>query len=276
MAHEEEWSERIIEFLLLPMMFIFVCGSLALTLSIPYMIAFEGFPAGFYILCIPAGGLTLFFGWFFISLLGAAIWNPAKAEAVFKKAIAEAEVVRDKALAEPKAVREMAIAEAYAIIDVTGAWFVKATGEARLRIFAARDKAIVEAWAVYKKAEAEAEAEFMQNIAEPRAVRDKAIIAINRKFMTGEDKRKADQAAKIEANLEANKGKIEANRAKIEAEIEANIEDNRGNIEANRAKIEADKAKREADKLADAEANKAYKRIMAEHQAKVKRKNKGK
>ena len=44
-------------------------------------------------------------------------------------------------------------------------------------------------------------------------------------------------------------------------------------------KREADKladAKREADKLADAEANKVYKRIIAEHQAKAKRKNKGK
>ena len=255
MKHEEEWSERIIEFLLLPMMFIFFCGSLALTLSIPYMIAFEGFPAGFLILDILPAGLTLFFGWFFIGLLGAAIWNP---EAVFEKAMADAKVVRDKALAEPKAVREMAIAEAHAIIDVTGDWFVKATVEARLKIFAVRDKAIVEAWAVYKKAEAEAEAEFMQNIAEPRAVRDKAI----RKYLTGEPKRKADQAAKIEAKIEANRGKIEANRAKIEAEIEA--------------KLEADNAKLEADKLADAEANKAYKRIMAEHQAKVKRKNKGK
>ena len=45
---------------------------------------------------------------------------------------------------------------------------------------------------------------------------------------------------------------------------------------AYKAKLEADKAKREADKLADAEANKAYKRIMAEHQAKAKRKNKDK
>ena len=65
-------EDRISDSLVFPMMFIFFCGSLALTLSIPYMIAFEGFPAGFLILCIPAGGITWFFGWFLVSeLIGA-------------------------------------------------------------------------------------------------------------------------------------------------------------------------------------------------------------
>ncbi len=267
MDDNKKFEDGIVDILMYPFLFIFLCVSVALFFAPPYLIAFERFPAWFLILCIPAGGLTLFSGWLFITILQGEMPRVAKAEAVFKKAMAEAEVVRDKALAEPKAVREMAIAEAHAIIDVTGAWFVKATVEARLKIFAVRDKAIVEAWAVYKKAEAEAEAEaeFMQNIAEPRAVRDKAIIAIKRKFMTGEDRRKADQAAKIEANLEANRGKIEANRAKIEAKIEAE-----------QAKVEADKLAFDAKKIAGAEANEAYKRIMAQAQAKAQRKNKGK
>jgi len=164
MKHEEEWSERIIEFLVFPMWFIFFFGSLALTLSIPYLIAFERYPAGFLILCIPAGGLTLFSGWLLVSeLIGAQ-------KRIFSKKLRVAGIETAK--------------------------------KARL-----------------------AEAEFSR------------------------------------ARAEADRQRLESAQAKVEA---------------NKASLEADKAKREADKLADAEANKAYKRIMAEHQAKAKRKNKGK
>jgi hypothetical protein len=157
-------EDRISDSLVFPMMFIFFCGSLALTLSIPYMIAFEGLPAGFLILDILPAGLTLFFGWFLVSeLIGAQ-------KRIFSKKLRVAGIETAK--------------------------------KARL-----------------------AEAEFSR------------------------------------ARAEADRQRLESAQAKVEAD---------------KAKVEADKAKLEADKVAHAVANEAYKRIMAEHQAKVKRKNKGK
>lgn len=91
-----------------------------------------------------------------------------KPEAFFEKALAKAEAVRDKSLVEAEAVREMAIAESLAIIDVTGAWFVKGLvmgdpldvrANAWIDAFAVFRKVNLDAWAVYNNAIAEAEAD---------------------------------------------------------------------------------------------------------------------